>query len=133
MPRVFDCLVLEDPDSMEARFGALKDIPEVTHVICEGPLDKDGNPKPLHFWENKDQRTRWHGRWTSVRVTKEEMRQLPLREWVLHGLSGDDDDIVIYSDSIPDPDMVRECAREGSIPGMMRVKDARDSARTALG
>jgi hypothetical protein len=127
MTRIFDCVILEDPDSMEARFEVLKDIPEVTHVICEGPLDKDGNAKPLHFWENREQRDRWHGRWTSVRVTEQEMRQVPLRSWLRHGLSGDDEDIVLLSDAIPDPQAVRDLALGGkTLPGdAMYVKDAR--------
>ena len=129
MPRVFDCLPVlagDDPDLLEARFRALEHIPEVTHVLAEAPVDHEGNPKPLHFWDARRDRFRaWHGRWTHVRVEAAELpppgdreqHEAALRGYLAHGLSGGPGDVVLYGPAgvIPDPAVVAGLA-DGTIP-----------------
>jgi hypothetical protein len=131
MPRVFDCLLLavDDLDALEARFRALEHIPEVTHVIAEAPVSHDGEPKPLHFWDNRAGRyAPWHGRWTHVRVEAGELpdgdpgaREAALRDYLAHGLTGEPGDIILHGNvtDIPDPAAVRALAAGTFAPPVM--------------
>jgi len=105
--RVFDCVILAHWGEMgllEKRFRACESNPDVTHVICEALAGPDGNPKPAVF-TGSDLAARWHGRWNHVKVeageitgrTREE-REDCLREYLLHGFTGDPDDLVMFSD-----------------------------------
>ena len=130
MPRIFDCLLLDDElDELEARFRTLEDIPGVTHVICEAPVTSDGEPKPLHFWENRlDRFAAWHGRWTHVRVEPHEItgdtpeaREASLRDYLAHGISGGPGDIILHGPvtDIPCEDTVRSLAAGTFKPPVM--------------
>jgi hypothetical protein len=118
MPRVFDCITLyDDLDLLEARFRAYQDIPEVTHVICEAPVDDKGQPKPLHFQENKDGRfLPWRGRWNSIALEVHELspgisHESSLRNYLLQGVNGEPGDIILQEDdSIPSVKAVRDLA-----------------------
>lgn len=128
MPRIFDCVLLAaepELDLLEARFREFEDIPEVTHVIAEAPVTHQGDPKPLHFWENARGRfAAWDGRWTSVRVEPHELpdadpaaRKNALRDYLAHGFSGGPDDIILHGgiDEIPADWVVRRLAA-GHVP-----------------
>ena len=134
MPRVYDCVLLTDElDLLEARFREYENIPEVTHVICEAPVDYQGNPKPLHFWDNRKGRfAGWHGRWTHVRVEPQELpdadpraRKNALREYLLHGFSGEPGDIILHGgiDEIPADWVVRRLAAgESPLPVVIGMR-----------
>ena len=107
MPRIFDCVILAhwgELGLLEKRFQAYQENPDVTHVICECAADPEGNPKPVHF-KDSEVAERWHGRWTHVKVEAHEItgqtsaeREECLREYLLHGFSGDPDDLIVFSD-----------------------------------
>jgi hypothetical protein len=120
--RVFDCIVFTDElGALRDRMRALQDIPEVTHVICEAPVDYQGESKGLYFWENRNGfYAKWHGRWNHVRVEPHEIsgntpeeRERSLRGYLPHGFHGDpENDVILYGDlrEIPDPAYIRELA-----------------------
>ena len=107
MPRIFDCVILAhwgELGLLEKRFQAYQEIPEVTHVVCECAADSDGNPKPSHF-KDSDLAARFHGRWNHVKVEAHEVtgqtpaeRERSLREYLLHGFTGDPDDLIMACD-----------------------------------
>jgi hypothetical protein len=110
MLRVFDCLVFTDElDLLEERFREYQDIPEVTHVICEAPVDSHGNPKPLHFQEHKDNRfLPYRGRWNHVTVEPWELApgiscEDSLRGFLMQGVNGEPGDIILQEDIYPVP------------------------------
>ena len=136
MPRVFDCVILENEDQLdllEARFHEFRDIPEVTHVICEAYADYQGNAKPLHFMDaRRDRFNSWHGRWNHVAVRADELppgdardRKSVLRDWLAQGFNGDPDDIVMHGniDEIPAMWMASRLARgESEFPVTMSMQ-----------
>jgi hypothetical protein len=110
---IYDTVIISresELDLLECRFAEMAGLP-VTHVIAESEEDYSGNPKPLHFWEEfKGRFAPWHGRWTHVRAHRGELsgetpgeRRDSLRDFLLHGITGSDDDIVLLSaaDEIP--------------------------------
>lgn len=103
MRRVFDCVILAHWGEMgllEARFRACQGNPDVTHVICECTADPDGNPKAAVF-PDSDLAGRWRGRWNYVKVEAHEITGEwgpSLREFLRHGLNGNPDDLVVFSD-----------------------------------
>jgi hypothetical protein len=124
--RIFDCLIINDElDLLEARFRELEDVPGVTHVIAEAPVDFQGNPKPRHFTQNAAGRfARWHGRWNSVQAEPHELpggapleRKDSLRDCLAHAFNGEPGDLVMISnpDEIPSADAVRRLLA-GEIP-----------------
>jgi hypothetical protein len=127
--RVFDCLLLEkqeDLDFLEARFRELEGADGLTHVIAEAETDHQGSPKPLHFQPDQVRYGRfwpWRGRWTYITVPGEELPPAPpkerkdaLREFLAHGLSGDEDDIVLHGalTEFPRPEIIGYLARAGT-------------------
>ena len=118
MPRVFDCIVLNDElDLLEARFRAYQDIPEVTHVIVEAAVDDKGNPKPLYFQENRDDRfAPFRGKWNHVTVEAHELSsgisyETSLRNYLMHGINGSPGDIILQElDTIPPVNAIRDLA-----------------------
>lgn len=114
MPRIYDLVIVaseKDLDLLDGRFAEFQDT-DTVHVICESPAAYDGTPKPLHFWEERDGRfAAWHGRWNHVKVEAGELasdqdpkaRKEALREYLIHGLTGEPDDIVLHGgiDEIP--------------------------------
>lgn len=121
MPRIFDCILLDDElDLLEMRLRELEDLP-VTHVIAEARTDHQGNLKPLHFQDNRYGRfSRWQGRWTHVVVEPDELPQAPpkerkdaLREYLAHGLSGIHGDLILHGSvtEIPRPEVVEYLTR----------------------
>jgi hypothetical protein len=127
MPRIYDCIVIQDElDLLDKRFTALAEVPGLIHVICEAPVTPGGEPKPLFFWANRNTRYAcWHGRWNHVRVEEHEIsgntpeeRLASLREYLLHGVHGGPDDIIICGDiqEIPDPGMLTELAYRRTLP-----------------
>jgi hypothetical protein len=136
MPRIYDCLLLDDDiDALEARMDALEGVPGLVHIICEAPVTDDGEPKPLHFQENRHTRfARFHGRWNHVITEPHEItgstpqeRRDSRREYILHGFHGDPQDIVFHGklEDIPDPEVLEAVARrKRKLPeGMRRRKD----------
>jgi hypothetical protein len=127
MPRIFDAFVLNDElGILETRFADLASVPGLVHVICEAPVTFRGSPKPLHFWEARDTRFAcWRGRWNHVRVEAHEMggrtpaaREAAQREYLLHGITGEPGDIIVYGDvaDIPDPADLEDLARRKTAP-----------------
>jgi Glycosyltransferase family 17 len=128
MPRVFDCVILENEnqlDLLEARFCELKDIPEVTWVVCEAEADYHGDPKPA-FFRDDPRFTPFRGRWNHVTVAADEMspgepreRKNALRDILCHGFNGEPADIVMHGniDEIPAEWMVKRLAAgESELP-----------------
>ena len=126
MPRIFDCVILAhwgELGLLEKRFQAYQDNPDVTHVVCECAADPDGNPKPAVF-KDSEMAARFHGRWNHVKVeahevtgsTREE-RERSLREYLLHGFTGDPDDLIMVSDIRVIPEVPGGVPR-GSIAAM---------------
>jgi hypothetical protein len=131
MPRVFDTVIVAseaDLDLLEARFTELADL-DVVHVIAEAPVDWQGNPKPLWFWENAydtdgvpGRFARWHGRWNHVRAEPYELpaqadakaRKDALREYLAHATCAEPDDVILHGgiDEVPAEWAVREIAEE---------------------
>jgi hypothetical protein len=129
--RVFDCIILHDElDLLEARFRAYQDIPEVTHVICEATVDEKGNPKPLHFQENRDNRfLPYRGRWNHVTVEAHELSSgisygSSLKNYLTHGINGEPGDIILQElDTIPPVKAIRDLAAGRlSTPGAMMLR-----------
>ena len=94
MRRIFDCVILSHWGEMgllEKRFTACQDNPDVTHVICEAA--------PACF-PDSDLAARWRGRWNHVKVEAHEItgdRDASLRDYLLQGINGDPDDLVMFS------------------------------------
>jgi hypothetical protein len=119
--RIFDTVIISEAaelDLLEARFEEYRDIPEVTHVICEAPVTYSGDPKPMHF---RDSRLsgEWLGKWNHVRTEAHELpsqgpriRKDALREQLAHGINGDPQDLVMHGnpDEIPAEWAVQELA-----------------------
>ena len=107
MPRIFDFVILShwgELGLLEKRFQAYQDNPDVTHVICECAAGPGGNPKPAVF-KDSELADRWRGRWNHVRVEAHEVagqtsaeREECLREYLLHGFTGTEDDLIMFSD-----------------------------------
>jgi hypothetical protein len=118
MPRVFDCVILDDQlNFLETRFRAYRDIPEVTHVICEAVVDSKGRPKPLYFQDTRDNRfLPFRGKWNHVTVAADELSpgisyQDSLRAYLLYGVNGEPGDIVLQEyDTIPSVKAIRDLA-----------------------
>ena len=119
--RIFDLVIVateKDLDLLEARFREFEDT-DTVHVICEAVAAYDGSPKPLHFlvqnqdgaWTAADRFAPWDGRWNHVKVEAGELpsdqdartRKEHLREFLLHGITGEPGDIVLHGgiDEIP--------------------------------
>jgi len=123
MPRVFDCIVLAENrlDELEARMEALESVPGLVHIVCESSVTASGEPKPLHFQQERYSRfMRFHGRWNHVVVEPHEItgetaqeRQASLREYLLHGFHGDPSDTLSWGDLdfTPRPDDLTGTAR----------------------
>lgn len=122
--RVFDCVILAHRGEMgllEQRFQAYQDNPDVTHVILEAAAGLDGNPKAVVFRDGDtecDLAARFRGRWNHVRVEAHEItgntpaeREACLREFLLHGFSGEPDDLIMFSDIRDIPDVARGVPR----------------------
>lgn len=136
MPRVFDCVILENEDQLhllEARFYELQDIPQVTHVICEAEADHQGNAKPPHFLLARQGRfAPWHGRWNHVILKAGELpatnareRKDALRDALLLGVNGDPEDIIMHGniDEIPASWMAgRLAAGESGLPVTLNMR-----------
>ena len=133
MPRVFDCVILENEsqlDLLECRFTELENLPEVTHVICEAEADYQGNPKEMHFLERFDQ---WRGRWNHVAIRADELpgdcdakgRKDALRDRLALGFNGEPQDIVMHGniDEIPAMWMVSRLAKgQSELPVTMSMQ-----------
>lgn len=95
MSRIFDCVILSywgEMGLLEKRFEAYKDDPRVTHVIAE--------MEPGVF-TGSDLAGQWRGRWNHVLVRKDEItgnREACLRDFLVHGLNGDEDDMIRFGD-----------------------------------
>ena len=129
MPRVYDLLLVDDElDALRRRITSLEEVPGLVHVICEAPVTFKGTPKPLRFWEARDQFAPWRTRWNHVRVEPGEMRartpegrEAAQREYLLHGFNGEPGDILLWGDiaDIPDPDAVTGLACRRAVPPVM--------------
>ena len=122
--RVWDTLVVAseaDLDLLEARFTEYADLP-VTHVIAEAPVDYQGQPKPLWFFDNaySDRFRPWYGRWNHVKAEAHELpwrgdakaRKDALRDMLADATCAEPDDVVLHGgvDEIPAEWAVREIA-----------------------
>lgn len=117
MPRVFDCLVFNgELDLLEARFRAYKDIPEVTHVICEA-----GSAFP-----QTGLAVEWKGRWNHVGIAADEITSLgykqTLQKYLAQGINGTPGDVIVHTDirDIPPERVIRDlAAKRFTSPGVM--------------
>jgi phage gp37-like protein len=145
MPRVFDCVILENEEQLsllEARFCELEGIPEVTHVICEAEADHQGNPKGMFFLDDP-RFGEWRGRWNHVAVRAGELpsdcdprgRKDALRDYLAHGFNGEPADTVMHGniDEIPAAWMAFRLARgESELPVTLSMRHCRGHAGTVL-
>jgi Glycosyltransferase family 17 len=114
--RVFDGFMFGgELDLLECRLTEL-DSAVYRFVITEAPLTHQGNPKPLHFLENRERFSAWQDKIIYVRAdishchTTEE-RENTQRENIRRGLGEmRDDDIFLLSDldEIPRADVLQE-------------------------
>ena len=96
---IYDAFIVTryDLDALAARFEKYRDIPDVTHVICE----VRGNTP---FWDNREGQFAWLlGRYTHVMVEEDELPEDPslhegaMKDFLLHGMSDvKDDDIILH-------------------------------------
>lgn len=105
---------------LECRLTEFEQLPHpVTHVIVEAPVTHRGDPKPLHFQENRERFERWQGRILYVVAdslpggpqTGPWQRERAQREYCRRGLYGASaNDIVLHGDldEIPRMDKLRE-------------------------
>ena len=142
MLRVWDAVIVAseaDLNLLEARFTEMANLP-VVHVIAESPVDCQGNPKPLWFWENAYQNSdgsparfaSWYGRWNHVRVEPHELpsgdpkaRKDALRDYLAHAVTAEPDDIVLHGaiDEIPSERAVKGLLdREAHLPVGMEMR-----------
>ena len=135
MPRVFDCVILENEsqlDLLEARFCEFENLPEVTHVICEAGADHQGNRKDMYFLDDFRSDT-WRGKWNHVAVRADELpsdcdargRKNALRDKISWGFNGEPEDIVMHGniDEIPSIWIVSRLAKgESELPVTMSMR-----------
>jgi hypothetical protein len=114
--RVFDSfLFCDELDLLEARLIELDDA-VYRHVLVEAPVTFQGNPKPLHYQENRDRFAPWKSKIIHVVMDLESCqdsweRERASRDGVQLGLSElRDDDIFMLSDAdeIPDPAVIQK-------------------------
>lgn len=136
MPRVFDCILLEHQDQLpllECRMREYRDIPEVIHVICEAKATYQGEPKDVHFTGFP------RGKWNHVLAETHELpqgepreRKNALREYLLHGFTGEPDDIILHGsiDEIPAEWVVRRLAAgQSPLPVVIQMRHCVYTAR----
>lgn len=93
--RIFDCVILSHWGEMgllEKRFEVHKDDPRITHVIAE---------MAPGVFKDSDLAGAWRGKWNHVLVREDEItgdREACLRDFLLHGVNGDPDDVIRFSD-----------------------------------
>jgi Glycosyltransferase family 17 len=114
--RVWDCFIFCDElDLLECRLTEL-DSAVYRFVISEAPVTFQGNPKPLHYLENRKRFTPWADKITYVRADLSGCRDHGSRESVQReslrlGFGGmRDEDIFLLSDvdEIPRPDILQQ-------------------------
>ncbi len=129
MLRIWDAVIVAseaDLDLLEARFTEFADLP-VVHVIAEAPVDCQGQPKPLWFWENRTGRfASWHGRWNHVRAEAHELpqhgdakaRKDALRDYLARAVTAEPDDLVLHGsiDEIPSERAVKGLLNREAVP-----------------
>ncbi len=125
MPRIFDCFpFFNELDLLEVRLAALDPVVDF-FVLSEMPITHRGQPKPLHFRENRQRFEKYLPKIRHVvadDVTQEQgfdanwVREIHQRT-VLERALGDarDDDVVMMSDldEVPRADKVVEAASRG--------------------
>lgn len=125
MPRIFDCFpFFNELDLLQVRLETMDPVVDF-FVIAESPVTYRGEPKPMHFLENRDRfgkflhkirhvsvddiprQTGFHENW------ERETHQRGALERGLH--DGRDDDIVMMSDldEIPRPEKILQAVRAG--------------------
>ncbi len=108
----WDCVMLNDElDMLEFRLTEMQDYPDVRHVIVEAVQTHQGEPKPLHYQQNRDRFARWRSRiiyypagYTAV--SDPWVRERQQRDTAWYGLAaGKPDDLVLIADvdEIPSP------------------------------
>ncbi len=113
---IYDCVIFfNELDLLEMRFAELEDVVD-RFVLVEAPVTFSGKPKPLVFFEHRDQFERWRER--IIHVVVNDMpdgsdswtRERHQRNSILRGLGGaspNDGIIISDTDEIPHPDAVR--------------------------
>jgi glycosyl transferase family 17 len=114
--RVWDTFIFRDElDLLEARLTEL-DGAVYRHVLAEAPIDHQGNPKPLHYAENKERFSAWQDK--IIHVVADDLgdgdptsKDHAQRDALFRGL-GDygPDDILLHSDAdeIPRPEVLQK-------------------------
>lgn len=65
--RIFDTFLFRDElDLLECRLVQMENWPVYRHVLVESPLDHQGHPKPLYFYDNRERFAPWADRITHV-------------------------------------------------------------------
>lgn len=127
---IFDCVPINDElDMLECRIVELENIPDLVHVIVEGDVTHQGNPKPYWLTDNLDRFDQWKDRIVVVRATglptvKEApdpwAREYATREFCGEGLiKADcaDEDVVLHGDldEVPRALIVRNVRPKGYV------------------
>ena len=117
--RIYDTVIVTCPadlDMLEARFREFQDMNTV-HVIAESVAAYDGAAKDVHFMDSRSRFAAWEGRWNHIKVEADELpegdpleRKNALREYLLHGVTGEPDDIVLHGgvEEIPSASLLPE-------------------------
>lgn len=114
MSRIFDCVMLyNELDMLEARLNVLVDVVDY-HVICESALTHSGQPKPLHFADNRERFAAFEHKIIHVAADlsrfndawgRERYQRYCIREGLRHARR---DDLIIVGDcdEIPNPAVI---------------------------
>ncbi len=129
-PRLFDCFpFFNELDLLEVRLRTLAPIVD-TFVIGESPLTYRGEPKPLHYLENKARFSEFHSRIRHVIIedlpaqkgfAENWQRETFQRSALQRGLTdAEDRDVVMMSDldEIPRVDKIQEAL---TLPRRLRI------------
>lgn len=134
MPRIFDCFpFFNELDLLEIRLATLDPVVDV-FVLSEAPLTHRGQPKPLHFHENRARFEKYLHKIRHVVADDmpggqgfeqnwvREIHQRTVLERALH--DAQDEDVVMMSDldEIPRPEKVTEAAQRRGTLRVFRMR-----------
>jgi beta-1,4-mannosyl-glycoprotein beta-1,4-N-acetylglucosaminyltransferase len=112
--RIFDCFTFfNEIELLKIRCEILKELNPV-HILVESPTTHTGDPKPMHYLDNKKMFSGYNINWMHAELPNNGdawVNENAQREAIIFGLSeAGDDDLVIVSDldEIPRPETIRQ-------------------------